>query len=224
MPKFPSFSVSGECPEFLPKGVLFNFSPVSFSVHQLMQFTIFFLISTPNELVKQIWMKMPGKINSLRIGFTSLLLLMLSCSEGTGGKKQYGPKMPPFELIKLNGGFMNSKDLPAGKAVIFIYFETQCDHCKEEIKDISLEGGKLKDCEVILVSNEELDTLKKFYSLSTLNHFPFVHVTKDNEGKWAKYFKPVGSPVNFIYDSNHRLVKRINRMAKVSELVKLLPH
>lgn len=147
-------------------------------------------------------------------------LFLHSCG-GDGAGRPLG-KIPPFEVQRLDGPVMTAKDIPAGKPSIFIYFRSDCDHCLEEINELSAEGGLLKDCMIVLVSEEELDTLKKFAEGSGLAKFPFIHITRDVDEKWKKSFHPVGTPAIFVYDRNRNFVKQFRGKATVKELRKLV--
>ena len=65
--------------------------------------------------------------------------------------------IPNFSFTNIyNNRVFKNKDLEKNKATLIIYFNTECDHCKYEIKQISKQSKKFQNFQIVMMSFEVL--------------------------------------------------------------------
>ncbi|WP_299890793.1 TlpA disulfide reductase family protein [uncultured Lacinutrix sp.] len=112
-----------------------------------------------------------------------------------------GEKAPDFNLIDIEGNFINSKNTK-GKVVVLNFWFTTCQPCIDEISELNKIHEKYKDNKNIVFASVTFDkrnavkTFLKKYALK----YPIV--TDDNTT--IKHFKVSGLPTNIIIDKRGR--------------------
>jgi thiol-disulfide isomerase/thioredoxin len=103
-----------------------------------------------------------------------------------------------FPLIESDGNQTSSTALCNGTTVL-ILFNSTCEHCQAEIKDISEHHVLFKETAVALISTEPLEVINAFasdFKLDNLGHFKCYHVSSDD---LYKHFGTVAYPEIYIY-------------------------
>lgn len=103
-----------------------------------------------------------------------------------------------FPLIESDGNQTSSTALCNGTAVL-ILFNSTCEHCQAEIKDIQNHHVLFKETTIALVSTEPLEVINTFASdlkLDNLSHLKCYHVSSDD---LYKHFGTVSYPELYIY-------------------------
>jgi thiol-disulfide isomerase/thioredoxin len=130
-------------------------------------------------------------------------------------------KLPLFALRLLDSSILSISKLPKTKATILIYFNTTCDHCQEEVKQIVANKEVFEGAQIIFASVESLELLREFKNKYNLNGDNFYL------GKDIKYFMPAHYQIKFtpfvvVYNKNQMLEKVYEGGAKWQTLEKLL--
>lgn len=117
----------------------------------------------------------------------------------------------PFELSLIKN------DAP----LILLYFNSECDFCQKEIKDIKENINELKNTELLMVSSETPEAIKNFQSDFQLNDSN-IHFAMVDEQDVFDAFGSVSVPALFIYDSEGKLVKSFKGKTKISVVLEVL--
>ena|SRR5258706_10578354 len=136
-------------------------------------------------------------------------IILLTCNLGC----QNSPtatiiSLPSFNVLLLDSNsILNSKQIPSGNPIVFIYFNTDCSHCQEETKTLLQHIDSLKNVQFYFLTGMSLDELKHYNDLYHLNNYKNIVVGKDYEFSFAKVFKPQTVPYMAIYNSEKHLVR-----------------
>lgn len=97
------------------------------------------------------------------------------------------PTVPPFKLLLTDSSTHYTKeDLPKKKAVMFMLFSPDCDHCKLETEEIIKNIDAFKKVQIIMSTALPFDKMLTFYNKYDLKRFDNIIVGKD-----VNYFLPV---------------------------------
>ncbi|QOG04881.1 peroxiredoxin [Flavobacterium sp. MDT1-60] len=128
--------------------------------------------------------------------------------------------IPKFSYKNTKGGFFTNENLKRGHATIFIYFNTECEYCNEEAQMIKENITNLKDVELIFVSFENPDKIKKFAQKKQLNIYDCIHFLSDSKVTFASTFDINNLPCLLLYDKNQNLIEQVKGQMKIETLIK----
>jgi len=161
------------------------------------------------------------------IKYTFLLSLAVGCTYLGYGiihkishKKQVSDRvaqLPSFEFSDLNGGMYSHKQL-RGKAAWLVYFDSGCEFCQMEIKDLQKNSTLLDDLEVVLISAEDSTTLQKFGQVYSFDKHENFHIVQDQTHQCYQRFGMVSTPSSLLYDAQGTLIQRFNGVIKVEKI------
>jgi thioredoxin-related protein len=112
---------------------------------------------------------------------------------------------------------------PRAKNVSIIYFNSTCEHCQYELKEIKDHLEMLARTYLVFVSSENIADIRSFSSRSGLTDRDNVSFAKINPGDVYDTFGSVSIPHIFIYDKDGRLVKEFKGETKVEAIAASLP-
>ncbi|WPO79721.1 TlpA family protein disulfide reductase [Flavobacterium sp. KACC 22761] len=167
---------------------------------------------------------------SLKIIFTSLFIgIFLFLSNKIIYKINYKKQIeqntksiPKLSYLNINGENFTNENLKKVTPVIFIYFSTDCNYCNEEAQIINKNIKILKDIQIIFVSCENINLIKKFAQYNHLNNYDNIHFLYDGKASFAPTFDVNSIPCIVLYDKNHNLIEKINGQTKPEILIKKL--
>lgn len=70
--------------------------------------------------------------------------------------------IPEFSFKTLENEEFTNTDLKPNTATVFIYFNSECDFCQHEAKNISENIDQFKNIQFLFVSTEDIGTIKTF--------------------------------------------------------------
>ncbi|MFT7036222.1 MAG: thioredoxin-related protein [Parvicella sp.] len=117
----------------------------------------------------------------------------------------------PFDLCLLKN------DAP----LILVYFNSECDYCQSEARDLKENIQGLKNTELLMVSAETSESIKQFkvdFQLDVDN----IHFARVDAGDIFDTFGSVSVPALFVYDKEGKLVKMFKGKTKISVVLEVL--
>jgi len=117
----------------------------------------------------------------------------------------------PFDLDAIDNGV----------PLILVYYNSECDYCQNEAKDIKENINELKNTELLMVSSETPEAIKNFQSEFQLNEAN-IHFAMVDEQDMFDAFGSVSVPALFIYDREGKLVKSFKGKTKISVVLEVL--
>lgn len=128
--------------------------------------------------------------------------------------------IPAFTYQNINGGAFTNKNLKKDTATIFIYFNTECEYCDHEAQMIEENITKLKRIQLVFVSFEKPEQIKKFAQKYQLTTYDNVYFLCDNKVTFAATFDVNSLPCLVLYDKNQNLIEKIKGQTSIKILLK----
>ena len=133
------------------------------------------------------------------------------------------PTITPFQILLSDSATMYSKaSLPANKAVAFIVFSPDCEHCQHEARELHEYKDQLKDYQIVMITLHPFDAMKEFISTYQLNELPNVVVGKDIYYLMPTFYKFHSLPFHAMYDKEGNLIAVFEGAMGVRSLVETM--
>lgn len=174
------------------------------------------LVAFINDI--KLWHKQSVPINRLRLAaegciYIPLILLALffgvtAEAQGPGSGTPPAATIPVFRFARHDQRVVSNADLPAGKLVLFVFFDPDCDHCKRALAHMDRESGDYRAAFLYFVSMESQDKIDRFVATYTprLAAQPNVVFLRDPGGGYMLGFHPVRFPSLLLYSPEHKLL------------------
>jgi peroxiredoxin len=130
--------------------------------------------------------------------------------------------IPAFSLPDVNGQQFTERSLQKHTPTLFLFFDPECENCKEEFKQINIYRDSFPDCQMVFVStlpeNMILDFLERIDFQPSANMF----FLRDIKAELMQTIDVKGVPSALIYDKNGKLIKNYAGQVKIETLIKYL--
>lgn len=130
--------------------------------------------------------------------------------------------IPNFLYKNVNGGTFGKVNLKPNTNTIFLYFNTDCEFCQEEAKQIKANLEQFKAIQLVFISIEKTATIKNFAINNKLNIYDNVHFLCDESMDFSSSFDVTSLPTLVLYDEKQQLIEKIKGEIKVESLLKKL--
>lgn len=108
------------------------------------------------------------------------------------------------------------------KRTLMVLFNSECDHCHNQLIEIERNTHQLKSVNILLISSEPINTIKEFmmhYDFSKeVNIFP----CKMNQEDVLSSFGYISYPHLLIYDRDKTLLRKFNGVTRIGEILNYL--
>ncbi len=140
----------------------------------------------------------------IKIGFKILILVMISINSFG----QQPATIPAFSFYKADKTAFTNKQLAENKMIMFVFFDTDCDHCQHAIQYISQHNNDFKKAAVYLITLDGPVKVTPFLSKhgKELKGQKNITLLYDMQSEFLRKFKPRKYPSLFLYSSNKQLV------------------
>jgi hypothetical protein len=151
------------------------------------------------------------------------LLFLLYVSKPVNAQTP-SPIVPDFTFYKLDGTPFSTKQMIAGKASVFSFFDVTCSHCQTTMRFLAANYTDLKRASVYLVTLDRKDAVLKFISTygKTLLNKDNVVILQDVNYEFIPKFQPIKYPSVFLYDKSNKLVIYERDEKKMGDVLKKL--
>ncbi len=130
--------------------------------------------------------------------------------------------IPKFSFRTINGEVFTQKNISKSGAKLFIYFNSNCDFCKNEAKQIHKELDQLKDVQLLFVSFEKAENIKIFANKYSLLDQQNVFFLEDEKLIFAEIFDVQSIPFMLLYSKDNQLIKKFKGAVKIENVIKYL--
>jgi peroxiredoxin len=129
--------------------------------------------------------------------------------------------IPKFQFFRFNNTSFTHKDIPQGKIIFFMFFDSDCDHCQHAIKSIGDQYQAFKKTAVFLISIDDQNKINHFMETygSKLKGQKNVTLLQDKLQQFIVKFNPVRYPSMFIYSPEKKLIDYEDNPESVFRLV-----
>lgn len=116
--------------------------------------------------------------------------------------------IPEFEFSRLDNSPFANKDLPRGKMLFFVFFDSDCKDCQRAIKNIDTQYLSFKKTEIYLISLDDNNKIKRFVNTYAphLQSQKNVLLLRDSRKLFVSKFKPYKYPSMFLYSTEKKLI------------------
>lgn len=131
-------------------------------------------------------------------------------------------KLPVVTFGNLKGDSIISTNWDGEKQIIVICFNTNCDFCQFELKELEKRIPEFENTEIVLVSAEPLDTLRKFNSELQFDLYPNAGIYHCPNDTLQKYFGKPAAPTTFIYGTDRMLLKKFSGATRIDDMLDVI--
>ncbi len=114
--------------------------------------------------------------------------------------------IPSFKLLNVDSVLFTESVLVKNKHTLFMLFNPDCGHCKEQLELLLTIPEITQNTQVILATGEPLHKLKTFREKYELDKYPFIFIGKDYKYFFGGYFQPRTIPVLAFYNKEQKFV------------------
>jgi hypothetical protein len=114
--------------------------------------------------------------------------------------------IPLFKLLNVDSVLFTESVLVKDKHTLFMLFNPDCGHCKEQLELLLTIPEITQNTQVILATGEPLHKLKTFKEKYELDKYPFIFIGKDYKYFFGGYFQPRTIPVLAFYNKEQKFV------------------
>lgn len=128
-------------------------------------------------------------------------------------------KMPEFTFEDMNNKSYSFLNIDPEKSTIFIYFNTECDHCQYEVKELKKNIDKFSNTSILLISSERINIIKEFYKTYSLENLQNIKILKDLADSFYKIFSTRVIPTIFVYNKDKKLINKFSGETKMDVII-----
>lgn len=133
---------------------------------------------------------------------------------------QHIKTMPPFSYQTIEGNLFTNANLKQNTATVFLYFNSDCEHCQSEATQIKDNIEQLQSIQLVFISFEEASKIKAFATNYKLLNYNDIHFLCDNKVTFSTTFDVKSVPTMLIYDQNNNLIEKTKGEAKIEYILK----
>jgi hypothetical protein len=130
--------------------------------------------------------------------------------------------IPEFKISDLQGNIFTDKSVNNNKSTLFLFFDTECENCREEFEQIKKYRDSLPDCNMVFVSILPENNVLKFVREIDFQPTENMIFLIDTQAELLYKMDVKVMPTALIYNKECKLVKRYAGQVKVVTLIKYL--
>lgn len=155
----------------------------------------------------------------MKLFFKALLLIALLPLSFQGFSQQ--KSIPDFHFTDTDKTPFSKKNIPKGKALLLIYFRSDCDHCEHTAMELKT-GAKQYPGMIWMVSGEDVAALQTFESMMGLFDIPNLKVLQDKKHQMHTFYNFTQLPFIVLYNASGRFVKQFDELPSAEVVKKTL--
>lgn len=141
--------------------------------------------------------------------FTLLsIFIFAGCNNNSGEATNAPASVPEFTFLNMADNTpVTRTSLAIQGNVVFVFFDTGCIHCRNEITAMGENFSQFKDATFYMVSQQDKAIITDFmntYGLKMRDQ-PNVHVLLDSNYEFLAKFKPMEYPALYVYGPDRKL-------------------
>lgn len=117
--------------------------------------------------------------------------------------------LPEFRFFRMdNGAEVTHRNVTPGKKTLFVFFDTECPHCRVAITEYNHQQAKLNNINVFLITRDQKNVVNAFLKEvgSKLITMKNVTVLSDYQNQFIGKFLPKKFPSMFLFGANRQLM------------------
>jgi thiol-disulfide isomerase/thioredoxin len=139
------------------------------------------------------------------------IIVLFALLTGCAGRDPHptgkeGKPVPEYVLQMVDSTtYLSTKDIPAGKPVVFFYLGTHCPYSHNQMKEIVENADRLEDIRIYALTTAPYEEMKAFYNEYELDQYPNITMGRDTANFFAPYYATPGFPFLAIYDKEKNM-------------------
>jgi peroxiredoxin len=130
--------------------------------------------------------------------------------------------IPSFSYSTINSKLFSNKDLKENTPIVFLYFNSECEHCQSEAEQIRDNIKKLAETQLVFISFEEPKKIMAFAKKYKIDHYDTVTFLYDKQVSFSTTFDIKSLPTIVIYDKKKQLIEKIKGQIKIEMILEKL--
>lgn len=128
--------------------------------------------------------------------------------------------IPEFTYHTISGKEFSNSDLKNAIPTVFLYFNSECEHCQSEAEEIRDNTEKFQNVQLVFISFEEPKKITVFAKKYKLIGYDNITFLCDSKVSFATTFDVNSLPSLVIYDRNKKLIEKIKGEVKIENILK----
>ena len=152
------------------------------------------------------------------------LLLLLTLLTGALHAQTPAKKIPPFTFYQLNSTPFSNSNLPKGKKILFVFFDTGCEHCQRSVARYNQHLAELRNAAVYFVTLDvkaKIDPFMDKYG-NNISKEKNVLLLQDRQFQFITRFQPKKYPSMFLYSAQQQLLFYSDEETAVDTILQLV--
>lgn len=152
-----------------------------------------------------------------------LAFLGYNISKKISYKKEVAERIqtiPTFSFLTLNNKTFSEEELTKNTYKVFVYYNSECDYCQLEATQISDNLTQFKNTQIIFVSFEPIDGIKKFAENHNLLDKENISFLQDKEMIFEELFDAKSIPFMLLYSKDNQLIEKYKGATKIENILK----
>ncbi|MFT4062105.1 MAG: thioredoxin-like domain-containing protein [Edaphocola sp.] len=129
--------------------------------------------------------------------------------------------MPALQFLSTENEVMTNNSIPKGKALMLVYFRSDCDHCEHTAQQLKSMAAKYP-AQIWMISAEPLETLRTFEEMVGLLDIDNLKVMQDGKQLMHRNFDFSKLPYIVLFNNKKVQVKIFGELPAASEVKRLL--
>lgn len=131
-------------------------------------------------------------------------------------------RLPDFKLLLTDSvTSFYTEQLSTKKTTILISFSPDCDHCKNQTKELTEHIQQLKDVQIVMATTYPFEMMKQFYIDYNIARYKNIIMGRDVLYFFPKYYRNHYLPLITIYNKNGELVHYFDGGVPTARLIEL---
>lgn len=153
--------------------------------------------------------------------FIAILLTFSNCSSTKISTVDAAKQIPYFTFYTLDSQRFIKDSLDTERNKLFLYFNSECDHCQKQARWLSKKIDLFSHLEIIFISFEEMDAIKNFRDI---HQFYQKNITflQDSRLTFSDKFGVGKFPSILLYTKKGKLIYKFEGETKVEEVLEFL--
>lgn len=160
----------------------------------------------------------------LAIAVTGLLVFMIIRSYDLKKKQELNrASIPSLNLLLSDSSMSNTAALTGAGPTLIILFNSECEHCSDEARDIRDHVDTLSGITTVFISSEELGDINDFGLRHELNGRDHIYLAKADPSDLSNVFGTISFPRILLYGADQALLHDFKGTTRVEAILKHLP-
>lgn len=161
-------------------------------------------------------MKIPSKAGR----YYWLVVICLALYPFIPVQSQVKTGIPPFNILLTNNKYLKAADLTKNMPLMLVYFDPDCDHCKEFTGSFISHINDLKQTQIVMISFTPVAAIKKFETEFKLGQY--ANIKLGTEGLTfvvQRYYNIQKFPFIAIFNKKGVVISTYYKVPAIDELI-----